>query len=75
MREGSPAPALAILRAAKPLRRLLEQRGANVWVLEKLDGPLAHLRIRQELQGEGFLVRARVLEKLDGPLAHLSIGQ
>ena len=50
-------------------------RGANVWVLEKLDDPLAHLRIRQELQGEGFLVRARVLEKLDGPLAHLSIGQ
>ena len=40
MREGSPAPALAILRAAKPLHRLLEQRGPNVWVLEKLDGPL-----------------------------------
>ena len=66
---------VAALRAAKPLRCLLQQHGANVWVLEKLDGSLAHLPIGEELHGEGLLVCARVFEKLKGPLAHLSIGQ
>jgi hypothetical protein len=46
----------------------------HVWLLEKFDYTLAHLRVGQQLQGEGPFVHTRILEKLDGPLTYLAVG-